>query len=271
METTAEAASETRPRLSASLPAGFAWERAWDPQFQQNYFFCRETGERTWTKPDGMIIDTTAAPRGSAAEVAAEKNPDSSKGKQDAPNENLLDGWEAAWDPKHLQHYYYKLETQERTWIKPERRAVAEAPTPPTHKKSLSHLPDGWEEAVDQETGCTFYFRSDTGQSQWHPPVLLPRIEELAAASASTALIPAENQEREHHIHATGSHSGLSKAAIASSSRGQGSGGQQNWGRMKSLARARDRDTVDPMDPSSYSDAPRGGWGAGLMDASSRE
>jgi polyglutamine-binding protein 1 len=29
-------------------------------------------------------------------------------------------------------------------------------------------------------------------------------------------------------------------------------------------SRAQGRDEVDPMDPSAYSDAPRGGWGAGL-------
>jgi len=33
--------------------------------------------------------------------------------------EDLPDGWESAWDSKHLRSYYFNRTTQERSWIKP--------------------------------------------------------------------------------------------------------------------------------------------------------
>eukprot|EP00980_Cylindrotheca_fusiformis_P000716 scaffold168_cov124-Cylindrotheca_fusiformis.AAC.16 len=75
------------------LPAG--WEMAKDPASSKHYYFCRATGERSWTKPDKHRNNSQAT-----------------------ESEELPQGWKSAIDKVTGKVYYYN-EKGETKWSKP--------------------------------------------------------------------------------------------------------------------------------------------------------
>lgn len=122
-----------------------------------------------------------------------------------------------------------------------------------------SELPDGWWSYVDPRTGAPYYYCMRTGKTQWEWPQEVPstthdgtrprtqdtsRRRVLRDPHRSTSVLDRDAATREHH----------------SASRG----GQRR--RVMDKKRT-ERSTSDPMDPSSYSDAPQGDWSRGLNAA----
>jgi len=64
-----------------------------------------------------------------------------------------------------------------------------------------------------------------------------------------------------------GKKSRLEQIAEAQAARNAARGGRGGGGRGRGGGGRGREEEVDPMDPSAYSDAPRGGWGAGLEAA----
>ena len=111
-------------------------------------------------------------------------------------------------------------------------------------------LPPGWASAFDESRGVKYYYNREKNISQWTVPVAetTPSISNASTPNignggggghgpgdkrGATSLGGGDNARRKHEYGNRG---------------GNRSGGE----------------VLDPMDPSSYSDAPRGGWGAGL-------
>ncbi|KAK9901716.1 hypothetical protein WJX75_009929 [Coccomyxa subellipsoidea] len=205
-------------------------------------------------------------------------------------SEPLPEGWSQAVDPTYNHPYWYNVSTGERSWGAAS--GVAKAPPPP--KPSGSQLPPGWSEAADPGTGLPYYFNAATGQTQWEHPT--------AAAGLSGPFVPSATftGRAEGYVFKMGSKglgyyqdtgpfggeaaaaplaaapaAAMQVAAAASAesrerlNRREVIAAQQER-RHAMHASRRQRDEIDPMDPSAYSDAPLGGWSSGMEGAQPR-
>ncbi|KAL0027994.1 hypothetical protein WJX79_009299 [Trebouxia sp. C0005] len=198
-----------------------------------------------------------------------------------APTPFLPLGWFEALDPTYNHPYWYNPSTRERRWTKPPMPAPS--------------LPPGWAAAKDPNTGQKYYFNTATGQTQWHKPgdPSLAPSNTAAAPADSAAFIPADafsgpgpgyvykqgtDGTGYYKDHGPMALSGvvtavesapavaLRPSAAVKLSRADGS---MKAPSARPAKKAR-QDAFDPMDPSSYSDAPQGGWSSGLAGAQPR-
>ncbi|XP_027363945.1 uncharacterized protein LOC113871212 isoform X2 [Abrus precatorius] len=217
-------------------------------------------------------------------------------------NEKLPPGWVEVKDPGSGACYYYNESTGKSQWEKPHEASITEK------SPSSSHLPENWVETLDETTGHRYYYNTKTHVSQWEYPNLtqevvsnqsdlsvgggygqssnfprclgcggwgvglvqawgycshctrvlnLPQCQYLTSSlnsQQSSAAHPSENSDQR-----AGKQRFSSKPPFDKGSRKGG----------KKRAYAED-DELDPMDPSSYSDAPRGGWVVGLKGVQPR-
>ncbi|GAX74779.1 hypothetical protein CEUSTIGMA_g2226.t1 [Chlamydomonas eustigma] len=228
--------------------------------------------------------ESATAPRPAATiQAAAALTPAHAPVSTPAQDPTLPFGWFSAIDTTYHHVYFYNPTTGERSWTRP-----------------AAPLPAGWAEAKDPATGVTYYFNAGTGQRQWERP---------AGASSSPAAVPQQQQfirstafagRRPGYIFKMGD-SGLGyymdtplhlqgpRPYRPIPSVGPTVGGEeveddtpagrknraerireQQLQRNQARMAKRKQDDVDPMDPSSYSDAPKGGWGTGLEGAQPR-
>ncbi|KAL3158078.1 hypothetical protein ABBQ32_011684 [Trebouxia sp. C0010 RCD-2024] len=195
---------------------------------------------------------------------------------------SLPPGWFEALDPNYNHPYWYNPSTGERRWTRP--------PLPPPS------LPPGWAAAKDPNSGQKYYFNTATGQTQWtkpsssSAPAATPSAS-LSAAASTAPFIAADafSGPRQGYVYKQGSQgTGYYKdtgpmavqvppaakaieSAPAVPSRalvGRVEGGMKPPS-ARPAKKAR-QDAFDPMDPSSYSDAPQGGWSSGLAGAQPR-
>ncbi|XP_052731292.1 uncharacterized protein LOC108326172 isoform X2 [Vigna angularis] len=207
----------------------------------------------------------------------------------------LPPGWVEAKDPGSGACYYYNESTGKSQWEKPQESYLTE------QSPSSSHLPENWVESLDETTGHKYYYNTKTHISQWERPNLahevsvgdgydqssnlprcmrcggwgvglvqawgycnhctrvlnLPQCQYLSSSlnnQQSSAAHPSQISDNKSNKERTSSKPPFHK--------GSRKGG-------KKRAHAED-DELDPMDPSSYSDAPRGGWVVGLKGVQPR-
>ncbi|QCE03074.1 polyglutamine-binding protein 1 [Vigna unguiculata] len=209
-------------------------------------------------------------------------------------NQKLPPGWVEAKDPESGACYYYNESTGKSQWEKPQESYLTE------QSPSSSHLPENWVESLDETTGHKYYYNTKTHVSQWERPNLarkvsvgdghdqssnlprcmgcggwgvglvqawaycnhctralnLPQCQYLSLSlnnQQSSAAHPSQISDNKSNKERTSSKPPFHKGR---------KGG-------KKRAHAED-DELDPMDPSSYSDAPRGGWVVGLKGVQPR-
>ncbi|XP_014514287.1 uncharacterized protein LOC106772409 isoform X2 [Vigna radiata var. radiata] len=209
--------------------------------------------------------------------------------------QKLPPGWVEAKDPGSGACYYYNESTGKSQWEKPQESYLTE------QSPSSSHLPENWVESLDETTGHKYYYNTKTHVSQWERPNLahevsvgdgydqssnlprcmgcggwgvglvqawgycnhctrvlnLPQCQYLSSSlnnQQSSAAHPSQISDNKSNKERTSSKPPFHK--------GSRKGG-------KKRAHAED-DELDPMDPSSYSDAPRGGWVVGLKGVQPR-
>mmetsp|Transcript_23304 Transcript_23304/g.48755 ORF Transcript_23304/g.48755 Transcript_23304/m.48755 type:complete len:190 (+) Transcript_23304:3-572(+) len=75
-------------------------------------------------------------------------------------------GWEAALDPKSGKIYYFRRNTNEQSWDKPD---IPKAQ--PVMEQNDVNLPDGWKSATDPISGKIYYYDA-SGKTSWEKPVL---------------------------------------------------------------------------------------------------
>ncbi|KAK7355279.1 hypothetical protein VNO80_14532 [Phaseolus coccineus] len=210
-------------------------------------------------------------------------------------NQKLPPGWVEAKDPGSGACYYYNESTGKSQWENPQKSYLTEK------SPSSSQLPEYWVESLDETTGHKYYYNTKTHVSQWQRPNLahkvlvgdgydessnlarctgcggwgvglvqawgycnhctrvlnLPQCQYLSSSSnyqQSSAAHPGEISDNKSSKQGTSLKPPFHK--------GSRKGG-------KKRAHAED-DELDPMDPSSYSDAPRGGWVVGLKGVQPR-
>ena len=219
----------------------------------------------------------------------------------------LPPGWAQAIDPTYNTAYWFCRATGVRSWTHPAAASsvfvAAPPPPPPPPPPAMSKLPPGWRTVVEPTTGRPYYAHA-TGETSWtRPPCaaaaaglkrckgcggfgvgllrshgfclhcsvalgcMPPGVASVIAPPAPpAATLPAPTVGLAQPAPAPRSGALMSAAAAAASARGARAAGR-GGGRGRGFEAAQE---LDPMDPSSYSDAPRGGWGAGLYKPDDR-
>ncbi|XP_010542115.1 PREDICTED: uncharacterized protein LOC104815412 [Tarenaya hassleriana] len=212
----------------------------------------------------------------------------------------LPPGWVEAKDPTSGTLYYYNQQTGTSQWARP----VEASST--TLSASSSLPPAEWIVSLDETSGHKYYYNTKTHMSQWETPDCLRK----ASSLNSSNMVPtnAANGQNEHPslqlprcsgcggwgvglvqswgycAHCTRvfnlpqqqylpTNAGDSGRKELNQSNKSGSKPPMKKGFKKDGGRKRaytEDDELDPMDPSSYSDAPRGGWVVGLKGVQPR-
>eukprot|EP00210_Caulerpa_lentillifera_P008435 g8047.t1 len=169
-------------------------------------------------------------------EDAEESSHDSKRLRQES---QLPNGWHEGFDSNYNHPYYYNITTGERSWTRPELK-----------------LPPNWYKDTDPNSGADYYYNPVNGITQWEYP----------------------KQQHNSEFYPCAKFSGYSPGYVYKM-------GPQGLGyyldrlhvnttpvnstpvQRRPTRRRKTTNQVDPMDPSSYSDAPRGDWSSGLSGA----
>ncbi|XP_048634628.1 polyglutamine-binding protein 1 isoform X2 [Brassica napus] len=234
-------------------------------------------------KARGILRDGSGAVTSNAQDVSAGSwNRQTSVPFQTNANTLPL-GWVDAKDPATGATYYYNQHTGATQWERPlELPSSAPLPMPPKEE---------WIETLDETSGHKYYYNTKTHVSQWEPPASLkkPSATNTNNTANGKREIPPSQMPRcsgcggwgvglvqswGYCAHCTRVCNLPEQQYLAYVTNARNSGQTDpnqrssskppvKKGVGKKRAHAED-DEVDPMDPSSYSDAPRGGWVVGL-------
>ncbi|XP_057547600.1 uncharacterized protein LOC130826085 [Amaranthus tricolor] len=221
-----------------NLPPG--WAEAKDPESGATYFYNQSTGKSQWERP----VDTNAS----------SQNPSTSA---------LGEDWVEVLDETSGQKYYYNKKTQVSQWQPPQ--VMLEAT--PAHASDVTskNLHDSkWPEQSSMSERCLGCGGWGVGLVQaWGycnhctRTLNLPQSQYIAQGGSS--------QQSKIDMNGRQDSDSRSLNQRSSSRPPVGKGGRYNKKRTYS-----EDEELDPMDPSSYSDAPRGGWVVGLKGVQPR-
>lgn len=131
-------------------------------------------------------------------------------------------------------------------------------------------IPTCWRLVPDEETGYCYFWNTNTNVVQWRCPVLL---DKEAAKTAPAYQLDASDKPRDtlsdiprdnarDNARAPPPH--LQMPTVEEVPTPQTQGRKEQRKPESRRYKPRGEDEIDPMDPSSYSDAPKGDWGRGL-------
>jgi hypothetical protein len=229
------------------LPPSCRWETAIDTAQGKPYFYNHTTGETSWALPigamllkDAKAISIPAGAGGNAAKRHREEEPEEGEVGNNAPHANTTTQISKATqqDSDKLTEIASVQDVEEENSEEDGSEEDGEEEGSEEESESEGHerlLPEGWEEAIDPATGMTYFYHRNSNVTQWEHPGGLPPLvggvlDEGTGRRTKRTAPPA-------------------RATAANPSVQQ---------------RAQRQPALDPMDPSSYSDTPRGGWGSGL-------
>ncbi|KAI3821265.1 hypothetical protein L1987_08829 [Smallanthus sonchifolius] len=214
----------------------------------------------------------------------------------------LSPGWIESRDPTTGCIFYYNEKSGKSQWEKPVGPSLNSQP------QSSSVLLDDWQEVLDETSGCKYYYNSKTNISQWEHPGSSQKsafgqqanIYSRDAANPKPSDQSLEQKkcsgcggwglglvqswgycchctrvfnlpERQYLSMIAASQYQATNDGSNSKSRStmKPPSGKGNKKDSRKRAHTED-DELDPMDPSSYSDAPRGGWVVGLKGVQPR-
>ncbi|KAK1407696.1 hypothetical protein QVD17_39318 [Tagetes erecta] len=214
----------------------------------------------------------------------------------------LPPGWIESRDPTTGCVFYYNEKSGKSQWEKPVGQSLNSQP------QSSSALLDDWQEVLDETSGCKYYYNSKTNVSQWEHPSSSQKstfgqqvnIDSRNVANPKPSDHSLEQNkcsgcggwglglvqswgycchctrvlnlpERQYLSMIAASQYQATNDATNSKPRSttKPPSGKGNKKESRKRAHAED-DELDPMDPSSYSDAPRGGWVVGLKGVQPR-
>eukprot|EP00943_MAST-04B_sp_MAST-4B-sp1_P002502 g2502.t1 len=157
------------------------WEAIVEAESGDTYYFNKDTGETTWDEPKPI----QAPPRTAKTPKGFRKGNDFSKSFHDLKKSATLPGdWEAIVEAESGDTYYFNKDTGETTWDEPKpiQAPPRTAKTPKGFRKGndfsksfhdlkkSATLPGDWEAIVEAESGDTYYFNKDTGETTWDEP-----------------------------------------------------------------------------------------------------
>ncbi|KAJ1689649.1 hypothetical protein LUZ63_013804 [Rhynchospora breviuscula] len=246
-------------------------------------------------KARGIIKDET----GKAAHGKIES---SSEVRESPIVGDLPPGWIEARDPSNGAVFYHNQSAGVSQWDPPSlTKSSAQS-----NNESILPLPADWAEASDKSTGKKYYYNKRTQISQWEHPnstqesastqvvsgvmgtgdglqAQMPRC--LGCGGWGLGLVQSsgycnhctrvnnlpfqqhqyfgqQNQDEAQKVGPIKSQGNTTAKSRPSS--------KPPFGKGQKKRSYEEDDELDPMDPSSYSDAPRGGWGVGLKGVQPR-
>lgn len=222
-------------KIVLTLPPG--WVEAKDPETGTPYFYNEKTGESQWEHPS----------------VCASS-------QQSAAASTLPQHWEEAFVESTGQRYYYNRKTNATQWERPS--SVNEAIPRQADRIGAGNEPTGTGDADQSYPRCM-------GCGGWG----LGLVKDWGYCNHCTRVLNLPYQQYSissmNYLEQSNSTATPAKAASkqrTSSKPPFGKGSKKDY---KKRAYNED-DELDPMDPSSYSDAPRGGWVVGLKGVQPR-
>lgn len=223
--------SSSQTIASGKLPPG--WVEANDPASGVTYYYHESSGKSQWERP-AETSSSLKAPSGT----------------------QLSEDWVEVLDETSGQKYYYNTKTQVSTWECPgksqpndsqyvESAAANDSPNIDTLMLNKCMGCGGWGVGLVQSWGycihCTRVL--NLPESQYLPATMRNQLQTTNSINSN-----GDSEKRSS-----------AKPPIGK--------GNKKDSRKRSYA---DDDELDPMDPSSYSDAPRGGWVVGLKGVQPR-
>ncbi|KAL5221080.1 hypothetical protein ABZP36_025793 [Zizania latifolia] len=225
-------------KSAQELPPG--WVEAKDPTTGASYFYNQSTGTSRWDRP-GAAVNTM----------------------QHQVPPSLPENWEEALDESTGQKYYYNTKTQATQWELPtvvNPGVVRHAPTNAAVEMATQNT-DIWNPQMQRCLGCGGW---GVGLVQpWGYCNHCTRIQNLPFQQHSS--YPNNTVQ----LSVTNATKNQGNIAAKERSSGKPPFGKANRKDHHKRNRPED-DELDPMDPSSYSDAPRGGWVVGLKGVQPR-
>ncbi|CAI9115495.1 OLC1v1016406C1 [Oldenlandia corymbosa var. corymbosa] len=210
---------------------------------------------------------------------------------------SLPPGWIESRDPASGVLYYYNQQSGRSQWERPS-DSVSVLPSP-----LYPQLPEHWQEALDESSGQKYYYNKMTNASQWEHPGTSQQIppqtvnDDLSISKkclgcggwglglvqtwgyckhcTRTLNLPQsqylevrmENKQQNFNAPNTAEIQDKKFSKPKSNTKPPMGRGHKKESRKRSYS---EDDELDPMDPSSYSDAPRGGWVVGLKGVQPR-
>ncbi|XP_076890839.1 uncharacterized protein LOC143542051 isoform X2 [Bidens hawaiensis] len=199
----------------------------------------------------------------------------------------LPPGWIESRDPTTGCVYYYNEISRKSQWEKPVGPSLNSQP------QSSSDLLEDWQEVLDETSGCKYYYNSKTNISQWDHPGSsqksafgqqvnidlkkcsgcggwgLDLVQSWSYCCHCTRVLDLPERQYLSMIAASQHQAANDGTNSRSRSSMKPPSGKGNKKESRKRAHTED-DDLDPMDPSSYSDAPRGGWVVGLKGVQPR-
>ncbi|CAM6119364.1 unnamed protein product [Calypogeia fissa] len=244
---------------SSGLPPG--WVEGKDPASGHAYYFNESTGKSQWERP---------------AEKAVVPKPPPPPALPPLPPD-----WEEATDSGTGHKYYYNAKSNESSWERPKpASADREAKSDKSSTATGEAASNGSASKFKKCAGCAGWGRGLVQAWNYcnHCTRVLnikvpPSMTQAAKRSQPVAAAP-EPAVEETVVEPEFKHKWQADIAAAVEAETVRKEPKQRIGvkpptgkfnRKEQKRRApADSDELDPMDPSSYSDAPRGGWGVGL-------
>lgn len=229
---------EGHTKSAQELPP--CWAEAKDPTTGASYFYNQSTGVTQWDRPGGAVntVQHQATP-------------------------SLPENWEEALDKSTGQKYYYNTKTQATQWEPPTSvnpGVVPQASTDVAVQPAAQNA-DLWNPQMQKCSGCGGW---GIGLVQpWGYCNHCTRVQNLPFQQ-----YPSYSN---NIVHSGGTGAPKTQGNIAAKDRSSlkppsGKANKKDNRKRKGA----DDDDLDPMDPSSYSDAPRGGWVVGLKGVQPR-
>merc|ERR1712241_324674 len=205
-------------------------------------------------------------------EVFAENYDDQEENTKSIPNKNLITNSEAIEKIKFMGYpccpnkwnvYHECSLFCQNNWSSRSKNTGPEIDSEyfEIHKKTMEKygpLPEDWQEKWDPGTGRHFYWCTRTDKVSWLPPGHPPaKITE--AASHVREMI-----QNQIHMEPDRDDEDDSYEEEEERRRREREIKRKEDKRKEHKSKSRDSGTLDPMDPASYSEAPRGDWSSGL-------
>ncbi|RAL48157.1 hypothetical protein DM860_005581 [Cuscuta australis] len=229
---------------------------------------------------------------------ATQSNRSEMSQSQQMPHSELPPGWIEAHDPASGAAYYYEASTGKSQWEKPVAASVLMSTLSPP-------VLENWQELIDEASGQKYYFNTLTNVSQWeHPCTLKQNGLQLHGANRTTnvgeqscalpkckgcggwgvsllqswgycrhctrVLNLPQNQYISEIMESKQHTSTSAPMEDEKKFQKQRSNLKPPTGKGNRKRVYTEDEELDPMDPSSYSDAPRGGWVVGLKGVQPR-
>uniref|UniRef100_A0ACD5XGS7 Uncharacterized protein n=1 Tax=Avena sativa TaxID=4498 RepID=A0ACD5XGS7_AVESA len=242
---------EGHNKSAQELPLG--WVEAKDPTTGASYFYNQSTGVTQWDRPGGAVntVQHQAAP-------------------------SLPKNWEEALDKSTGQKYYYNTKTQATQWEPPISVNPGVVPQASTNVVNPGVVPQVSTDVAVQPTSqnadiWNSHMQRCSGCGGWGVGLVQPwgycnhctRVQNLPFQqypSYSNSI-----------VHSGGTSAPKSQGNVAAKDRSNSKPPSGKANKKDNRKRkGADDDDLDPMDPSSYSDAPRGGWVVGLKGVQPR-